>query len=142
MEGAMAIEPVVNHTDRPFPFIFPSPLISTQPDPVVANLVAALQAAMDSPAMEVLARSTLKRVHQIQDEAALAAVIDFLCRAITSCSFPVIGDAHGRDHSSIVYGVQLIERRMARDAAFRRSIEKLERQAQLDRAIPATAAAA
>jgi chromosomal replication initiator protein len=122
--------------------------------------------------MEVLARSTLKRVHQIQDEAALAAVIDFverefrlepgklqsraktqrvalarqisyfLCRAITSCSFPVIGDAHGRDHSSIVYGVQLIERRMARDAAFRRSIEKLERQAQLDRAIPATAAAA
>jgi chromosomal replication initiation ATPase DnaA len=172
MEGAMAIEPVVNHTDRPFPFIFPSPLISTQSDPVVANLIAALKAAMDSPSMEVLARSTLKRIRQIQGSAALTGIIEqvasacrvsvedlashkrtqriafcrqvafYICRTVSGASYPVIAGILNHEHSAVIHGCRLIERRMVRDAGFRSFIIKLESQAQLDRAVPATAAAA
>jgi chromosomal replication initiation ATPase DnaA len=85
---------------------------------------------------------TLRSRCKTQRIALARQISYFLCRSITSCSFPVIGDAHGRDHSSVLYGVYLIERRMRRDPAFRRSIDKLEAQAQLDRAVPATAAAA
>jgi chromosomal replication initiator protein len=49
-----------------------------------------------------------------------------LCRRISGKSFTVIGIHFNRDHASVIYACQLIERRMARDAAFRRFIEQLE----------------
>ena len=51
----------------------------------------------------------------------------YLCRKITSNSFPSIGEHFGRDHSTVIHAVNLIERRVNNDAAFRLLIEKIER---------------
>jgi chromosomal replication initiation ATPase DnaA len=50
----------------------------------------------------------------------------YLCRKITGASFESIGEHFNRDHSTVIHAYQLIERRMARDAAFRLFIMKLE----------------
>jgi chromosomal replication initiator protein len=62
-----------------------------------------------------------------------------ISRRLTKSSLPVIGRFYHRDHATILYACQQIERRMARDSAFRRFIEKLE--AQIGAATPAQAAA-
>jgi chromosomal replication initiator protein len=52
----------------------------------------------------------------------------YLCRRFTDASFPVIGDRFGgRDHSTVIHAAQVIERRMREDAAFRATVERLER---------------
>jgi chromosomal replication initiation ATPase DnaA len=51
----------------------------------------------------------------------------YLCHT-TGGSFPIIGQHLGRDHSSVHHGFWLIRRRMAREAAFRLFIEKLQSQ--------------
>ena len=51
----------------------------------------------------------------------------YLCRKITSNSFPSIGEHFGRDHSTVIHAFNLIERRVNNDSAFRFSIEKIER---------------
>jgi chromosomal replication initiation ATPase DnaA len=51
----------------------------------------------------------------------------YLCHT-AGCSFPVVGQHLGRDHSSVHHGFWLIRRRMVRDAAFRLFIEKLQSQ--------------
>ena len=51
----------------------------------------------------------------------------YLCRKITSNSFPSIGEHFGRDHSTVIHAFNLIERRVNSDSAFRFSIEKIER---------------
>jgi chromosomal replication initiator protein len=52
----------------------------------------------------------------------------YLCRRFTDASFPVIGDRFGgRDHSTVIYAAQVIERRLREDAAFRATVERLER---------------
>jgi chromosomal replication initiation ATPase DnaA len=50
----------------------------------------------------------------------------YLCRKITGAPFENIGEHFNRDHSTVIHAYQLIERRMARDAAFRLFITKLE----------------
>jgi chromosomal replication initiation ATPase DnaA len=50
----------------------------------------------------------------------------YLCRKITGAPFESIGEHFNRDHSTVIHACQLIERRMARDAAFRLFIMKLE----------------
>jgi chromosomal replication initiation ATPase DnaA len=50
----------------------------------------------------------------------------YLCRKITGAPFENIGEHFSRDHSTVIHAYQLIERRMARDAAFRLFIMKLE----------------
>jgi hypothetical protein len=52
----------------------------------------------------------------------------YLCRKKTDSSFPPIGEAFGRDHSTVIHAHNLIARRSANDSAFRFSIEKIERQ--------------
>ncbi len=52
----------------------------------------------------------------------------YLARKISAASFPSIAVAFDRDHSTCIWAFQMIERRMVRDAPFRLSIEKLERQ--------------
>lgn len=64
----------------------------------------------------------------------------FLCRRITDPPFETIGEHFKRDHSTVIHAVNLIERRMVRDTAFRPFIEKLE--GQITGTIPATTAAA
>jgi chromosomal replication initiation ATPase DnaA len=51
----------------------------------------------------------------------------YLCHTAGG-SFPVVGQHLSRDHSSVHHGFWLIRRRMARDAAFRLFIDKLESQ--------------
>ena len=51
----------------------------------------------------------------------------YLCRKITSNSFPSIGEQFGRDHSTVIHAFNLIERRVNNDAAFRSLLEKIER---------------
>lgn len=50
----------------------------------------------------------------------------YLCRKITGAPFENIGEHFNRDHSTVIHACQLIERRMARDAAFRLFIMQLE----------------
>jgi chromosomal replication initiator protein len=64
----------------------------------------------------------------------------FLCRRLTSAPFEFIGEHFNRDHSTVMHACQLIERRMVREAAFRRFIEQLE--GQIAGTVPTTTTAA
>ena len=54
----------------------------------------------------------------------------YLCRKLTESSFPAIGDAFGRDHSTVIHACNLIARRVGNDSAFRLTIEKVECELQ------------
>jgi chromosomal replication initiator protein len=69
----------------------------------------------------------LKSKKRTQHVAFCRQVAMYLCRKITSNSFPSIGEQFGRDHSTVIHAVNLIERRVNNDAAFRLLIEKIER---------------
>ena len=69
----------------------------------------------------------LKSKKRTQHVAFCRQVAMYLCRKITSNSFPSIGEHFGRDHSTVIHAVNLIERRVNNDAAFRLLIEKIER---------------
>jgi chromosomal replication initiator protein len=69
----------------------------------------------------------LKSKKRTQHVAFCRQVAMYLCRKITSDSFPSIGEHFGRDHSTVIHAVNLIERRINSDAAFRLLIEKIER---------------
>lgn len=51
----------------------------------------------------------------------------YLCRKLTDASFPEIGLAFHRDHSTVIHAYNLISRRVTNDFAFGLSIEKIER---------------
>jgi chromosomal replication initiator protein len=69
----------------------------------------------------------LKSKKRTQRVAFCRQVAMYLCRKITSNSFPTIGEHFGRDHSTVIHAFNLIERRVNNDSAFRLSIEKIER---------------
>ena len=69
----------------------------------------------------------LKSKNRTQRVAFRRQVAMYLCRKITANSFPSIGAHFGRDHSTVIHAFNLIERRVNNDAAFRLSIEKIER---------------
>ena len=52
----------------------------------------------------------------------------YLCRRISGKPFATIGTHFNRNHASVIYACQLVERRMARDAAFGMFIKQLELQ--------------
>ena len=76
----------------------------------------------------------LKSKKRTQHIAFCRQVAMYLCRKLTSSSFPVIGDAFGRDHSTVIHAFNLIQRRVTNDSAFRLSIEKIERELKAIRA--------
>lgn len=76
----------------------------------------------------------LKSKKRTQHIAFCRQVAMYLCRKLTGNSFPVIGDAFGRDHSTVIHAYNLIARRVANDSAFRLSIEKIERELKIIRA--------
>ncbi len=52
----------------------------------------------------------------------------FLMREMTKCSFPDIGQRFGgRDHSTVMYAVKMIEKKLKDDVSLRNSIETLRR---------------
>ena len=70
----------------------------------------------------------LKSKKRTQHIAFCRQVAMYLCRKLTDCSFPVIGEHFGRDHSTVIHAHNLIARRVGADSAFRISIEKIERE--------------
>jgi chromosomal replication initiator protein len=70
----------------------------------------------------------LKSKKRTQHIAFCRQVAMYLCRKLTDSSFPAIGDAFGRDHSTVIHACNLIARRIGNDSAFRFSIEKVERE--------------
>ena len=84
---------------------------------------------------------TLRSRSKTQRIAFARQIAMFLGRKITGCSYPTIGEHFGRrDHSTVIYACNLIERRMA-DAAFRLAIEKIEREILASATTTITAAA-
>ncbi len=69
----------------------------------------------------------LKSKRRTQHIAFCRHVAMYLCRKMTDNSFPTIGEHFGRDHSTVIHGFNLIQRRVNDDSAFRFSIEKIER---------------
>lgn len=56
----------------------------------------------------------------------------WLCRRHTVASFPAIAQKFGsREHTTVLHGVQAVERRLAFDADLRRDVEDIERLAGL-----------
>ncbi|HXN87652.1 MAG TPA: chromosomal replication initiator protein DnaA [Candidatus Binataceae bacterium] len=70
----------------------------------------------------------LKSKKRTQHIAFCRQVAMYLCRKLTDCSFPAIGDHFSRDHSTVIHAYNLIARRVSGDSAFRMSIEKIERE--------------
>lgn len=70
----------------------------------------------------------LKSKKRTQHIAFCRQVAMYLCRKLTTSSFPTIGEHFGRDHSTVIHAHNLISRRVAADSAFRLSIEKIERE--------------
>jgi chromosomal replication initiator protein len=70
----------------------------------------------------------LKSKKRTQHIAFCRQVAMYLCRKLTDSSFPAIGEAFGRDHSTVIHAHNLISRRVASDSAFRISIEKIARE--------------
>jgi chromosomal replication initiation ATPase DnaA len=68
----------------------------------------------------------LKSRRRTQHIAFQRQIAMYLLRRLSTASFPTIGEHFGRDHSTVIYAVALIERRMEHDAAFRRFVEGLE----------------
>jgi chromosomal replication initiator protein len=64
----------------------------------------------------------------VSDSFHVRLVAMYLCRKLTDSSFPCIGEAFGRDHSTVIHAYNLIARRISNDSAFRMSIEKIERE--------------
>ena len=70
----------------------------------------------------------LKSKRRTQHIAFCRQVAMYLCRKLTDSSFPAIGAAFGRDHSTVIHACDLIARRISNDSAFRLTIEKVERE--------------
>src|SRR6266849_2426499 len=70
----------------------------------------------------------LKSKRRPQHIAFCRQVAMYLCRKLTDSSFPAIGTAFDRDHSTVIHACNLIARRISNDSAFRFSIEKVERE--------------
>ncbi|MCC6953002.1 MAG: chromosomal replication initiator protein DnaA [Deltaproteobacteria bacterium] len=63
-----------------------------------------------------------------QNIAFARQVAMFLCRKLTGCSFPEIGALFGgRDHSTVIHAVRVIEERMKATAAFKGEVDTLSR---------------
>lgn len=54
----------------------------------------------------------------------------YLSRTMTNQSFPVIGEAFGRNHATIVHACQLIERKQAEDLQLRQTLSLLQQRIQ------------
>jgi chromosomal replication initiator protein len=75
----------------------------------------------------------LKSKKRTQHIAFCRQVAMYMCRRLTDCSFPAIGEQFGRDHSTVIHAYNLIARRASNDSAFRMSIEKIERELKMVR---------
>jgi chromosomal replication initiator protein len=71
----------------------------------------------------LLSRRRTQRIASLARQLAM-----FICRSLTSVSYPQIAEAFNRDHSTTLYGYNSIRCRVARDSAFRSFVQRLERE--------------
>ena len=79
-------------------------------------------------ALRVEADKLRSRARQQYHLACQRQIAMYLARTISTATFPTIATAFNRDHSTCIWACRLIERRMARDSAFRLFTERLEAQ--------------
>jgi chromosomal replication initiator protein len=51
----------------------------------------------------------------------------YLARKVARASLPAIGEKFGRDHSTVIHAIQVIEKRCEEDPGFHSTLEGLER---------------
>jgi len=106
-----------------------------------ARIAGRLANVSDQVARELRLRSVDLHSRSREQRIAFARQLAMqLCRKITGAPFESIGEHFNRDHSTVIHACRLIEQRMARDAAFRLFMSKLE--GRIIRSMPTTAAAA
>jgi len=75
--------------------------------------------------------SDLKSSKKLKIYAFPRQIAMFLCRTMTKSSFPEIGEKFGgKDHSTVIYAVRQIEKRMNEDRDLKNTVETLKNQLQ------------
>lgn len=59
----------------------------------------------------------------------------WLCRRCTPCSFPELGRVFGRDHTTVMHGVEQVERLMAAEPKFAAAVWGLAAQIDPDEVV-------
>jgi chromosomal replication initiator protein len=70
----------------------------------------------------------LRSRRRTQDVAIPRQLAMYLCRRMTTASYPRIGELFGRDHSTVMHAALATERRRKTDAEFHATVEELERR--------------
>jgi chromosomal replication initiator protein len=122
----------------------------------VASYVSLTGQALDRSKLEYLLRDTLdqEKKHAVSIESIQKTVAEhfdirlgdlvgpkrpqniawprqvamYLSRTMTNMSFPVIGDAFGRNHATIVHACQLVEQRQTEDLKLRQTLSLLRQR--------------
>jgi hypothetical protein len=97
----------------------PQPSTAEPPSPLLGEIIAAAIAAEGGSTDEVMGPSR-KRSPSRSRQAAM-----WLAFKITPHSLQAIGDAVGRHHSTVMYGIRAYERHLAEDATARARSEHL-----------------
>lgn len=75
--------------------------------------------------------SDMKSSKKLKIYALPRQIAMFLCRTMTKSSFPEIGEKFGgKDHSTVIYAVRQIEKRLNEDRELKNTIETLKNQLQ------------
>jgi chromosomal replication initiator protein len=75
--------------------------------------------------------SDLKSPKKLKIYAFPRQIAMFLCRTMTKSSFPEIGEKFGgKDHSTVIYAVRQIEKRLNEDRDLKNTVETLKNQLQ------------
>lgn len=61
----------------------------------------------------------------------------YLSRKLTKKTYPALGRLFNRDHSTVVFGVQQVRRRIARDPELRDTVETIKQRLTVENPIPA-----
>lgn len=96
-------------------------------DPILIRgvIIPAVAAAAGITSREILSERRERRAVQARHAAM------WLAREMSGYSYPAIGRAFRRDHTSVLYGVARTETRLARDADFADWMRTLERAIQV-----------
>ena len=72
-----------------------------------------------------VAKADLLGIDRTQQVAMVRHIAMYLARAHCRSSYPELGSVFGRDHSSVIHGVQAIERRIQAQPAFAKFLDRL-----------------
>lgn len=114
-------------------------VVDTPTEPTLAHLDTVIRRQLGEqkpPTLEIVKRATTRlfgvskaelesptKVHSVVRPRQMAM---YLCRTMTTKSFPQIGNAFGgRDHATVIYAVRKVKRLMDEDAEFADQVEQL-----------------